>query len=127
MSESKETKTIIRYFDSDDTYVFAGAPWMDSADNLRISEIYNIEDAYDFSGHDNEELFDFFEIFQDDHPDFDIELIEMTTIVKDIMDENDLFKELRQKAALRKLTEPEIKALGITNIAVYIKTKYHKA
>ena len=127
MSESKETKTILRYFDTDDTYVYAGGPWMDSVDTLHISEVYNVEDAYDFCGHEDEEVFNFFEIFQDGHPDFDIELVEMTTIIKDVMDDNDLFKELRQKAALRKLTDAEVKALGITNIAVYIKTKYHKA
>jgi hypothetical protein len=122
-----QSKVVIRYLDCDGTYTYMGAPWEDSYGDQRFGSEYTFEDAFDLSESSNGEVMDFLEKYQDENEGFDCELVKITisTEIEDLMEDDPEFKELRQRAALKKLTEAEIKALGITNIAVYIKTKYH--
>lgn len=84
---------------------------------------------YDFSDLDTEELTRLFFLFQKDMGDEPcyIKRVTMTSeICNDLVSEDDM-REMRQRHALSKLNQQDIEALGLTNIAVYIKTKFHNA
>lgn len=129
MHEKTHTSTVIRYKDYDNDHIYVGTVSTGSYDSLYINESYTLEDAFDFSDQDSEYIVSIYDQFQRDNPSFECEVVRITvkTTIEDVMDGSDVYKELRQKTALSKLTEKEIKALGLTNIAVYIKTKYHNA
>lgn len=129
MSETVVTKTVIRYMDCDNTYTYLGPPYDDSYNPMDFSSQYSFEEAEDLSNRSRVEMMQIFEKFQDENVGFDCELVKITvsTKVEDEFIDDEVLKELRQRAALKKLTDSDVKALGLTNIAVYIKTKYHNA
>lgn len=127
----KETKviTVIRYKDYDDDYVYVASNEPRAYGDIYINESYDIEGAKDFVDDSVETIANVYNQFQDENPGRDCEVVRITTetTIEEIMEDDDTFKELRQKTALAKLTEKEIQALGLTSIAVYVKTKYHNA
>ena len=130
MREEKKVATVLRYRDYDGDFVYVGAVNENDYDSsFYINECYDAEGAMDFDGHSEEYIFNVFEQFTEEANGKEVELVRITTVTQteDLMADDEKFKELRQKAALSKLSEAEIKALGLTSIAVYIKTKYHNA
>lgn len=121
--------TAMRYLDTDGDYVYVSRVSDNHEGGYYINVAYNLDEAYDFVNTDKEELMKILEGFQDYYDDMDCEVVKITirTTTEDIMMDDPEFKELRQKHALDKLTEKEIKALGLVPIAVYIKTKFHNA
>lgn len=123
------TITAIRYKDSDGDFVYMSDGYKIDGD-WRVTSCYSIEEAKDVSVFSHDDQLSMYMAF---HEYYEVEEIEMvrisTTIVtEDLLDVDDgELKEMRQRIALSKLTDRDIRALGITNIATYIKTKYHNA
>lgn len=53
--------------------------------------------------------------------------INTTIEITDPYNDDETLKEMKIRAALSKLSDSEIKVLGITNLFTYIKTKYHNS
>lgn len=128
MQETTLSKLVLRYKEYDSSYSYISDVSTNSYDELFISEAYSFEEAKDFDEYELDYVMEIYEQFQEENSNSTIEIVRMKTItyIEDVMDDGE-FKEVRQKNALAKLTEDEIKALGLTNIAVYIKTKFHDA
>ena len=129
MSETTKTVLVIRFLDDDGEYVYVSGVNDTQYTEMFVHEAYDLEDAQNFEGESEERLIEICEAFQRDHDDKDCEVVRITTktTVEDIMENNDVFKELRIKNALAKLSEKEIRALNLVSTAVYIKTKFHNA
>lgn len=129
MREETKTTTVIRFLDTDNEYVYVSGTNEVAYDRLHCYDAYSLEDAEDYSDQSKERIAEILEAFQDQNVDHECEVVRITmkTTIEDIMENDDVFKELRQRGALAKLSEKEIKALNLTSIAVYIKTKYHNA
>jgi hypothetical protein len=129
MQDSVETKVVCRFIDEDKDVCCISYVYRTACGDLEFSTSYGIEEAMDLSEFSEEEQYDLFMRFQEQNSDYDCEFIKLTvtTKVENMMEGNDTLKELRQKHALSKLTEREVKVLGLSSIATYIKTKYHNA
>ena len=129
MREDSITALVIRYKYYDGEYVYVGGLHTGNYDVPSIADAYSFEDAMDFSEQPKELITQIYDQFQNENEERDVELVRITvkTTVEDITEDDEEFKELRQKSALAKLTERDIKALGLVPIAVYIKTKFHNA
>jgi hypothetical protein len=130
MENSEVTKLVICFKDEDDDFAYITHVYIDGNDEYQTTNCYDFEDALDLSPYSQTELVkiyrSFFETYGDD---YDCEIVNITKTIKiaPYETEDDTIKELTQKHALSKLTEREIRALGIVNIATYIKTKFHNA
>lgn len=129
MREDSKTALVIRYKDYDDEYVYVGGLYNGQYDTPSITGVYEFDDAMDFSEQPKEHIVQVYDQFQNENEERDVELVRITvkTTIEDITEDDEEFKELRQKSALAKLTERDIKALGLVPIAVYIKTKFHNS
>ena len=129
MREDTTTSLVIRFLDDDGEYVYVSGVNDHDYTEIFVHEAYELADAENFEGADDERLMEVCEAFQREHEDKDCEIVRITvkTSIEDIMENNDVFKELRIKNALAKLSEKEIRALNLVSTAVYIKTKYHNA
>lgn len=129
MREDSITALVIRYKDYDGEYVYVGGLLTGNYDGLNIADAYSFEDAMDFGEQPKELITQVYDQYQKENDERDVELVRITvkTTVEDITEDDEEFKELRQKSALAKLSERDIKALGLVPIAVYIKTKFHNA
>lgn len=87
-------------------------------------------DAYDFTMESDEAKWKAISAVTLHHCEIG-ESVEFVYIKKSIEIENEtnneFLKELMVRAALEKLSEKEIKVLGIMNLFTYIKTKYHES
>lgn len=126
MQETTLSKLVLRYKEYDNSYSYISDITTNSYDEIYIAEGYSFEDAKDFDDYELDYVIEVYEQFQNENINSTVEIVRIKTItyIEDVMNEGE-FKEIRQKNALAKLTEDEIKALGLTNIAVYIKTKFH--
>lgn len=129
----KQTVTVIRYLDDEGDYVYLCNAWKtydDSDYTWRCTCAYTLEEAMDLSDRSDTERLEMFMGFQEYYDDVNAEIVRVVTTVEteDLtdVDEGD-YREMRQRIALKKLNENDIKALGIVNIATYIKTKYHNS
>lgn len=129
MRETTNKVLVIRFLDDDGDYVYVSGVNDHDYSELYVYDAYTLEDAMNFDGEGEERLMDVCQAFQTQHDDKDCEIVRITTttVIEDIMEDSETFKELRQKNALAKLSEKEIKALNLVPIAVYIKTKFHNA
>lgn len=91
-----------------------------------FSTSYDIAYAEHISD-DPDELLKLFYHFASEYEDYPCKLIRVTetTEMAEMEINDDEMREVRQRIALSKLNEGDIKALGIGNIATYIKTKFH--
>jgi hypothetical protein len=126
---TKKTKTVIttiRYKDCDGDYVYLASSWKD-IDEWRVNSAYQIEEAQDVSEMSSDEQMELYIAFSEYYEGEAVELVRITTTIEEDdltdVDEGE-YRELRQRIALRKLNDTDIRALGIMNIATYIKTKY---
>lgn len=91
--------------------------------NMASSE----RNAYNFQDYDPAEMMRLFYYFCQENPDrvCNIRRAKITVeIDNDVVDEQQM-REVRQRLAIEKLNEQDIEALGLTKVAVYIKTKFH--
>lgn len=129
IKKNTQTVTVMRYLDTDGDYVYLCNAWQ-SDDEWRCSCAYTLEEALDVSSFTDEHRLEMFMGFQEYYDDVDAEMVRIKTTVEveDLTDVDEgEYREMRQRIALKKLTESDIRALGIVNIATYIKTKYHNA
>ena len=129
MSETTKTVLVIRFLDDDGEYVYVSDVNDRDFSHIFTYDAYDLEDAMNFEGSSNERLLEVCEAFQQQHDAKDCEIVKITTTttVEDFMESDELFKEIRIKNALSKLSEKEIRALNLVSTAVYIKTKFHNA
>lgn len=129
MKATEESKLVIMFDYEDGDFGYLSGVYENTQGEMQVSTGYELEDATDLSNHTKEDIYELFLKFQEFHEDYDCELVRITTkvTVEDVETDDDTIKELRQKFALSKLNERDIKALGIANIATYIKTKFHNA
>lgn len=129
MREDTITALVIRYKDYDGEYVYVGGLRSGVYDEPHLDDVYSFEEAMDFGDQPKELITQVYDQYQKENDEREVELVRITvkTTVEDITEDDEEFKELRQKSALAKLSERDIKALGIVPIAVYIKTKFHNA
>lgn len=129
MREDTITALVIRYKDYDGEYVYVGGLRSGVYDEPHLDDVYSFEEAMDLSDQPKELITQVYDQYQKENEEREVELVRITvkTTVEDITEDDEEFKELRQKSALAKLSERDIKALGIVPIAVYIKTKFHNA
>lgn len=127
MREDTITSLVIRYKDYDSEYVYVGGIRTGAYDEPHIDDVYSFDEAMDFDEQPKEIITRTYEQYQKENEGRDVELVRITvkTTVEDITEDDEEFKELLQKSALAKLSERDIKALGLVPIAVYIKTKFH--
>lgn len=121
--------TTIRFTDSDGDYVYLESTYPDHDGDMRVTSCYRINEAMDLSGMNDESIFSIYQSFQSYYEDEACEVVRITvkTTVENLFEDNDEYREARQQVALKKLNEHDIKVLNLTNLAVYIKTKYHNA
>lgn len=133
MSTTTTNKTItaIRYLDSSDSeYVYLGNAWENGEGGWRVTTAYTLDEAMDITGNSIDTQMALFTSFQEYFDEEEVEMVRVQTTIEteDLLDAVEgEFKEMRQRIALNKLTERDIKALGIVSVATYIKTKYHNA
>jgi hypothetical protein len=129
MSKTVKKVTTIHFVDVvDGEDVYLGYMY-GSAGAMGFNLAYSLDDALDLSGRTADEQLEILYGFQCEYPESECKLVVITTTVEHVevvMDEG-LYKESRQRIALAKLTENDIKALGLMSIFTYIKTKYHVA
>jgi hypothetical protein len=127
MRETISRKLLIRYQDDDGEYVFLSGFENGKRGEMAVFEGFSIEDARNLEGLCDDVVLEVFEAFQKANRLKSCEFVRITTseIIDDFLEGDERLREVRQMAAISKLTESEIKALDLTNIAVYIKTKYH--
>jgi len=132
MSSSKRI-TIIQYSewdeDGEEVFIYLEEAWLDVDGGYGFSSTEQVELALDLSEKTIEEQVRIFSQFQEENPESDCKIVSITiNIIREEMSlEEDAYREARQKIALAKLNEGDIKALGIMNIHTYIKTKFHNA
>lgn len=121
--------TTIRFTDSDGDFVYLESTYPDHDGDMRVTSCYRINEAMDLSGMDQDHIFDVYQAFQSYYEDTVCEVVKITvkTTVENLFEDNDEYRETRQRVALKKLNEDDIKILNLTNLAVYIKTKYHNS
>lgn len=121
--------TTIRFTDSDGDFVYLESAYPDHDGDMRVSSCYRINEAMDLSSMTQESIFEMYQAFQSYYADEACEVVRITvkTTVENLFEDNDEYKETRQRVALKKLNDQDIKILNLTNLAVYIKTKYHNA
>jgi hypothetical protein len=127
MSKTVKRITTIHFVDNTDGEdVYLGYLY-GSPGAMGFNLAYSLDDAMDISNKTAEEQLEILYGFQCEYPEDECKLVVITTTIERVevvMDEG-LYKESRQRIALAKLTENDIKALGLMSIFTYIKTKYH--
>jgi len=126
MQNEKVSKTVMRFVDNDDDYVYIGH-YCHNGERYYAGNVYNFDEAMDLSRVPEEEIRDLFVDHQNYYEDYDCEIVRITreVTVEELQTDDTTIKELRQRQALSKLTERDIKILGLGSVATYIKTKYH--
>lgn len=126
MREESKTSTVLRYKDVDGAYVYVGAVRR-SGTALYINDVYEFPDAMDFVNESKESILEAYLTFQRENREHVVELAKVTVqyTVEDVLENDQDLKELQQQIALSKLSEQDIKVLGLLPIAIYIKTKFH--
>jgi len=123
----EDTITTIRYMDVDGEYVYIKNA-VDFGEDLSWSfgVAYEREEADDISELSVEDQVNLFIVFQEYYSNMECELVKLMIRIesKDLLTDSDLLKEARQRIALNKLNDRDIKALNLGSIATYIKTKY---
>lgn len=129
MSVQSQTveKTIFCFIDSDGDEGYVSYVYDSASRDPTFNTTYNLNDAGDMSNHSYAEMTRLFYHYQReiDYATCHIKKIKTIMEVEEIGIDDDEMREIRQRIAIGKLNETDIKALGITNIATYIKTKFH--
>lgn len=115
--------------DGEEVFIYLEEAWLDGYGGYGFSSTEQVELALDLSEKPLEEQIKIFAQYQEENPDFECKIVTITiSITREEMslDENE-YREARQRLALEKLNEGDMKALGVMNIFTYIKTKFHNA
>ena len=122
-------RIVFQFIDSDDDVGYASYVYDQDTDHPMFNTTFSAKEAFNFSHLETDDLVRLFYYFSVEIDGCPCEIVRTRTTVETLPVEinEDKMREIRQRIALKKLNHKDVEVLGLTNVATYIKTKYHNA